>query len=303
MSDDWLWDRSGPPDAEIERLEQTLAPLRYRHRAPTPAFQPAPKRVWVAAAVMVAAAAALIVATAIPRPVDTPWQIAGAKVHQGEVLRTGAAGIRLEASAVGQVDIAPNSELRAVVGRRLSLKHGQLHAYIWAPPGQFVVDTPSARATDLGCEYTLNVDSAGDGLLKVSMGWVAFSVNGRESFIPAQAQCRTRKKHGPGLPYYEDASPALRDSVEAFDRGDRSALRTILASARERDGLTVWHLLTRTSGDDRGAVYDRLAELVPMLPGSSREAVVRGEPDAIDRCWDALGLENTDWWRRWERRW
>ena len=36
MSDDWLWDRSGPPDAEIERLEQTLAPLRYRHLGPPP---------------------------------------------------------------------------------------------------------------------------------------------------------------------------------------------------------------------------------------------------------------------------
>src|SRR5689334_23005587 len=245
MSDDWLWDRSGPPDAEIERLEQTLAPLRYRHRAPTPAFQPAPKRVWVAAAVMVAAAAALIVATAIPRPVDTPWQIAGAKVHQGEVLRTGAAGIRLEASAVGQVDIAPNSELRAVVGRRLSLKHGQLHAYIWAPPGQFVVDTPSARATDLGCEYTLNVDSAGDGLLQVSMGWVAFSLDGRESFIPAGAECRTRRHRGPGIPYYSDAPDALRSAVSAFERGDRTAVAPLLAAARDRDGLTLWHLLTR----------------------------------------------------------
>ncbi len=33
MNEDYLWDRSGPPDPEIERLERTLAPLRYRHRA------------------------------------------------------------------------------------------------------------------------------------------------------------------------------------------------------------------------------------------------------------------------------
>ena len=29
MNEKYLWDRSGPPDPEIERLEQLLAPLRY----------------------------------------------------------------------------------------------------------------------------------------------------------------------------------------------------------------------------------------------------------------------------------
>ena len=165
------------------------------------------------------------------------------------------------------------------------------------------MDTPSARAIDLGCEYTLNVDLAGDGLLKVSMGWVAFALNGRESFIPAGAECRTRKHDGPGIPYYEDAPVALQSAVAAFDRGDSAAVAPILAAARDRDGLTLWHLLTRVDVDQRGAVYDRLAELVPMLPGASREGVVRGEAEAIDRCWDALGLENTSWWRGWERKW
>jgi len=32
MSDEYLWDRSGPVDPEIEELEQTLSSLRYRNR-------------------------------------------------------------------------------------------------------------------------------------------------------------------------------------------------------------------------------------------------------------------------------
>ena len=40
MNDDYLWDRSGPPDLEVARLEQRLAPLRYRHRAPRPSRVP-----------------------------------------------------------------------------------------------------------------------------------------------------------------------------------------------------------------------------------------------------------------------
>jgi hypothetical protein len=297
MNEDWLWDRSGPPDPEIERLENTLSPLRYRHRA-----MPPRRRAWPLAVALVAAAAALVI-WSVPTASETQWQIAGAKVRRGQVLRTGSDAIRMEAEAVGRVDLAPNSELRAATDKRLTLAHGQLHAFIWARPTEFVVDTPSARAIDLGCEYTLNVDPAGDGLLKVSMGWVAFALNGRESFIPAGAECRTRKHEGPGIPYYEDAPDVLRTSVAAFDRGDRAAVSPILAAARDRDGLTLWHLLTRVEDEQRGAVYDRLAELVPMLPGASREGVVRGDAAAIDRCWDALGLENTSWWRGWERKW
>ena len=213
MNDDYLWDRSGPPDAEIERLERTLAPLRL-------GAKPAPRRqlarvasgraLWrLAAAAAVVVAAIGVARMSAPRAQDTDWQIAGMSVRRGQVLRTGGAGVQLEAEAVGRVDVAPGSELLAAGGKRLELRRGELHAFIWAPAREFVVDTPSARAVDLGCQYTLNVDQRGEGLLRVSMGWVAFESRGRESFIPAGAQCRTAPR-GPGIPSYEDASAALQ---------------------------------------------------------------------------------------------
>jgi hypothetical protein len=300
MKEDWLWDRSGPPDPEIEKLERTLAPLRYRPRAPRPA------RTWWAAAgaaaAVIAAAAGLTVSSAPDSP-ETAWQVAGARVHQGQLLRTGNEAVRLEAEAVGRVDLAPNSLLRAASEKRLSLERGELHAFIWARPREFVVDTPSARAVDLGCEYTLSVDASGDGLLRVALGWVAFAVDGHESFIPADAECHTSRRGGPGIPYYQDAPAGLRSSLASFERGDSGALPAILRQARSRDGLTLWHLLTRAGGADRAAVYARLAELIPLPAGVTRNAVLRGDAAAIDECWNALGLENTGWWRGWERRW
>jgi hypothetical protein len=50
-------------------------------------------------------------------------------------------------------------------------------------------------------------------------------------------------------------------------------------------------------------VFDRFAELVALPRGVRREDVLRRDPRAIDLCWDALNLENTQWWRGWERRW
>src|SRR5262249_23471792 len=107
MNEDYLWDRSGPPDPEIERLEQTLAPLRYRHREGC--GEPPKSSRWKWA---LAAAAAIVLAVGVvqfAKPgTPTSWQLAGNNVRRGEVVRTGASGVELEADAVGRIDLAPN---------------------------------------------------------------------------------------------------------------------------------------------------------------------------------------------------
>ena len=79
---------------------------------------------------------------------------------------------RVDVSTIGQVTIDPNSRMTLVETRdahhQLALERGTLHATISAPPGQFIVDTPSARATDLGCAYTLHVDEDGSGIIGVT---------------------------------------------------------------------------------------------------------------------------------------
>lgn len=135
------------------------------------------------------------------------------------------------------------------------------------------------------------------------MGWVAFEYYGRESFIPAGAECVTRPRSGPGIPYYEDAPEPLRRALFAFENGERSALPAVLSQARSRDALTLWHLLTRAAASERGVVFDRFARLILLPPGVKRSAVVAGDAHSIDLCWNALNLQDTSWWRGWERPW
>ena len=308
MREDYLWDRSGPPDPEIEQLERTLAPLRLgarplaeRHAA---AVIPTPRAYWrMAAAAAVVVAAVGVARFATPNAEPTAWQIAGVNVQRGQVVRTGVAPVQMDSDAVGRVDIAAGSEVLAAGGKRLQLRRGELSAFIWAPAREFVVDTPSARAVDLGCQYTLNVDERGDGTLRVLMGWVAFESGGKEAFIPAGAECRTKKKSGPGIPWFAESSPAFRADLAAWESGQTGALDAVLRDAGPKDGLSLWHVMTRVSREDRGRVFDRLAQLVTLPAEATRESVVRGDARSVDLCWNALGLENTGWWRGWERRW
>ena len=303
MSDRYLWDGGGRPDPEVERLERLLA----RYRCPR---RPAPVRLPRRAFAAVAAAASIAAALLILHAPPSHWELRmeGARARSlvpGETVATRTGQAEIESGRVGRLRLEPESRLRMVVSRadqeRFSLERGAMHAFIWAPPSRFVVDTPSATTIDLGCEYELRVMDDGSGLLTVLHGWVAFQAGSVESFIPAGAVCRTEPRRGPGLPCYEDAPAAFRTAVAAFDasRG-REGLDALLAGARPRDALTLWHLLVRTSGPDRERVARRFGELVPEARPA---ALARADRAALEAAWNALGLGDTEWWRTWKQKW
>jgi hypothetical protein len=234
----------------------------------------------------------------------------GARLGPGERLITGADGrARLRLPLVGELELAPESELTLLRSRvhaqRFRLERGTLGARVWAAPGVFQVDTPAVRAIDLGCAYELEVDRRGAGRLAVTSGWVALVDNGRESFVPAGAWAAFDHR-GPGIPLWRDAPPALERAVarlEAAAAGEprRPSIEAALAASRERDALTLWHLLARAAAEERGPIADRLAEIVPPPPEAPREAILAGDRAALDAWWGALELGSTSWWRLWRQ--
>jgi hypothetical protein len=346
LRNDYLWDGSGEPDAEVVKLEGVLGKFRHAGRVPDwpedfVAGRESKKalrgrRLWFQFAAV--AASALLVASvwmglrlrSEPVATGVGWgvqQVAGtprvgakairgagekSTLRIGQTLETdGESRASITVSKVGQVDIDPQTRLRLAESRssrtRMELERGTIHAMIWAPPGEFLVDTPSALAVDLGCAYTLQVDDSGAGILRTRMGWVGFRLNGREAFIPAGAVGETRPGIGPGTPYFEDASAEFRMALRQFDfaklsEEERSAQLTIvLEEARKEDALTLWHLLSRARVADRGSVFDRLNALVVAPGGVTREGIERGEHAMLDAWWNELGFDDIGVWRKWEK--
>jgi hypothetical protein len=204
-----------------------------------------------------------------------------AKLAVGDYLETdGLSSARIEVASIGNVEIAPNSRVRLIGTsdreHRLSLERGGIHAKIAAPPRLFIVETPSAMAVDLGCEYTLEVDKAGNSKLKVLTGFVALEQDGRESIVPAGAACMTMKGKGLGTPFSAEVTPEFERALRSFDfeNGGSRAVREIIDRAEFYDMITLWHLLSRVSRRDRPVVYDTLARLVSPPVGVTREGVL-----------------------------
>lgn len=272
------------PDAIWKSIEAQLdAPVR----------QPVQNWRWGVAAVLMAGIAVVWFAARLPRAAWDVVHVAGSKetpgrVAEGEWLETGADGrARIAVGSIGVVELEPDTRVRLVVAspqeHRLELGRGEIAATITAPPRLFFVNTPAAVAVDLGCAYRMKSDEAGNGLLRVTSGWVALERSGGEALVPAGASCRIDARRGPGTPYFEDAPEALRTALERFD-ADRSGLDAVLAAVRVRDTLSLWHVLSRTSGVDRERVFDRMTALTPLPQGVTRENALRLDPDTL-RHW------------------
>jgi len=299
MSDDYLWDASGPPDPEVAALEEALAPLRFQ--APPPALRPGrgrPPTPWL---LLAAGLLLAISAGALHLRPSEPWAVEGlagrSELAAGEWLETGDSAALIQVADIGTMEVAPDSRLQLVTtGRsehRLALERGRVDAFVVAPPRLLIVETPAAEAVDLGCAYSLEVEDDGSSLLEVRLGQVALEAPGREVFVPAGASARAWPGRGPGAPVFSDASIRLRQAADGLDRGAvgaEAALVEVLGDARLKDTLTLWHLLPRLGAGARAAAVERIFALDTGLArvGVDRGAVRTLSPGALEALREEL---------------
>ena len=295
---DYLWDKTGEPDAEVQALEERLRPLG--RLPPPPQWSGRRGRRWRWLGLAAAAALALALGASLlrTRPATRPghgWELAwleGASwsdarvvraetLAEGEWIETREARARLavgrEGDEIGQVRLEPGTRIGLVDPgdrrHRLSLARGVIHATIWAPAWRLRRRHALGRRGRHGLPlHARGGRGAAPGCCASSPAGSASSTAGSSRSCPAGALCATRKGVGPGTPFFESATPGLRSGA----RGDRlrpaggsRRARPWSASSpkpRARDALSLWHLLSRTAGEERGRVYDRLHALVPAPP-------------------------------------
>lgn len=257
---------------------------------------------------LAAAVAALLVARSSTRPTGV-WEVSrlAGLPRVGQAPLAGVGSLRvgetlvtddssravIQVGDIGHVEVKPGSRLRLLganaTDHRLALDLGEIYARVSAPPRLFFVETPAGIAIDLGCAYTLRVDAAGKGFLEVTSGAVEFEWAGRRAIVPLTFRIEIRPGFGPGVPVVAGASDAFRGALAALEfAGDQTALPRVLDLARPDDAISLWHLLARTTGAARVAVYERLAELVPPPASVARDAVLAVDPRALDTYWNWL---------------
>lgn len=338
MDNHYLWDRSGPVDPEVARLEGLLrgyvhreTPRRLRAASIAEPVRHARRRRW---RVALAAAAMLAVCALGARAwfqqrlhwdAGEPWQVLA---QQGDVridgrrqqarvlaldgtLETGANAVtRLRAAGIGEVAVGEGSRVRLVETRtgrhRVQLEQGSLWARVWAPPGQFGVGVAGAEVLDLGCEFLLKVNADGNGSLSVFSGWVQVDNLRREVLVPQGTRVRVNGDGAAGTPHAFSANPAFVAALEAIDArngavdADGEEVHRLIAESRQQDAISLLVLLRDYPPLAEGPMFERLAQLLPTKTPVTREAWHADRMAVLNIWWDALPYPRVKrWWTQW----
>src|SRR5206468_1765553 len=269
MKDDYLWDPSGTPDADIQRLERLLGRLRTTRPAPPisdtvrrtntvrlkadstydadttydKATTPVGWRTVRFLAPSLAAAAAIIVMVALT------WKSTG----------TGASWSVASLSGTPRIGAGTlTGEGRLAVGQTL--------------------------VTDATSQARLHVSTIGE---------VTVDPDTRVRLVETR-DGRHRLALDPGTPRYDDGAEALLNALDELDYGGDTARRAaalrFVLDHPDTSAVTLWHLVPRVGEADRGAVVDALADQLAMPRGVTREAILRLDRAALDAWWNELGL-------------
>ncbi len=298
---DYLWDGSGSPDPEIQRLEQLMRPLR--HDAPLKLVPPKRRRPrWIVGGAVAVAAAAAIAIVWLARP-DKPCsggegmvftgtgelscgdgRVASGVLPIGSTIDTGTHEADLQIATIGVAHLGPDTRVRldatSRAGHNLFLERGSMHARVTAPPRLFAITTPSTAVTDLGCEYEIHVDARGAGEIRVLSGKVELAADAHGVIVvaPAGTHATIRPGRHPSIPIANGASDALAAAVAAYDRGEATAIAAVIAAATESDAITIANLAVLEPANL--AVQRRLGEIAPNRAWSAA-AVAPVATDAL----------------------
>jgi len=318
VNEPYLWEKSGDPDPELQQLENILAPLRMRDQSPDFAalqrasFMNKLRPDFGTAFAAVATIALAIWLVSFLRPTSAAWeasattgepQLGGKPLQRGRFapgswLVTGPdSTAQIQSAKIGEIEVGADTQvsLKESTPQRqlLAMRYGNLHARVFSPPGLFIVDTPSARAIDLGCEYTLKIDKDGHGELRVLSGWVSLN-GGSQSLVPAGAMARVATGGVLSPPYFSDATPAFQQAAADFAflaagaAPKHAALETLVHDARQRDAFTLLNLFSRASESERLEVFDKLNQLVPAPAGITRESARNWQVNTMNDWWPAV---------------
>lgn len=215
----------------------------------------------------------------------------------GEWLETGNDNrAKINVALIGEIEVESNSRLQLLNSeeneKRINLNKGKINATIWAPPRVFIVETPSTTAIDLGCVYTLEVLKDSSTILEVISGWVALTENGNDVIVPSGAVCKSIKNKGNGTPYFKDASELFISNLFNYDfeNQDIEILKAIISESRDKDALSLWHLILKSDNKERELIVNRLIEIEPLPYGVTINGVLEGNRAMLDKWWEYLGF-------------
>ncbi|MGE5796512.1 MAG: anti-sigma factor family protein [Ignavibacteria bacterium] len=235
---------------------------------------------------------------------NVPWQLngvqgqfkvngkllAGGELNNDDILETFSNSAVIMIPEMGQVSLNPWGKIQKKGSYNLLLSKGDLTAENKNAEESFTsqVFNSEIKCAGAGVAYKLKINNDNTADLTVSDGRAIVTGNKLESVVTPGFICRIREK-GPEIPLSLNSSEDTKKAFELLSYyNDQDALNKVLNQSGLADEISLWHLLKRITGDNRGAVFNKLYSLYSPPKGVDQESILRLKEEALNKWFNQI---------------
>ena len=182
-------------------------------------------------------------------------------------------------SGIGEIEIGPNTIFkRTNETESCGFEKGQIIARLINRDDLFTVKIPGTDIKDYKPGNTYSLKKLDDGRYKLDVikGWMEAKSKHNRSIIPQNYFLYITESGGCGLPCPQDATPEIKNMISEYSlQGNaESVLGSFINLADKSEAISLWNLLPRLNPLIRGAVFDKMNELIGIPKSVTKNGTI-----------------------------
>ncbi|HVO73316.1 MAG TPA: zf-HC2 domain-containing protein [Ignavibacteriaceae bacterium] len=210
--------------------------------------------------------------------------LAGGELNEDDALETFSNSAVIIVPEGGSVNLNPWSKIQRKEENVLLLLKGGFTSESRGSKESFRAQVFGSEIKCKGAsvEYKTEFNNDKSAELSVFKGKVIITGSSLESIVIPGFICSITEK-GPGIPVNTKSSNEVKKAFEILSfYKDQDSFNKILNEGGLEDGVSLWHLLKRINGDNRGALFNKLYSLYVPPKGVDQESILRLKDDALN---------------------
>jgi RNA polymerase sigma-70 factor (ECF subfamily) len=225
------------------------------------------------------------------KPISSVGELSSGDIIRTDNLSSATIGI----TKVGKININGSTTFKRLKDSFSGqLVEGGVNIIEYGNEEALSVEVPEATIKNLDqkANYSVQVDKRGNSIVRLEAGRLRVLSDKYIIVFPKHYSIRILKGGGVGAPYYSDSESDISHLLEEylFNGKKGITLNKIIKLSTRKEAITLWNLLHRVKPKHKGAVYDKLYELVPHPDSITKNDILNLDQDPL-RIW----LEEIEW--------
>lgn len=189
------------------------------------------------------------------------------------------------------MEVYSNSKLILLKAKKnnnvVQLDFGKIKVYSTSLIPYFFVNVNNTTIEFWGGSFITEADENSNTRIIVESGIIELENNSGNCLVDEGYMCELKKNYRIGTPYRINAPDSLKEEIEKFDykNGGDDSIERIIKYSKAEDALTLLYLIPHVSINQRGNLFQKIANYFPPPSNVTYEGIIKLNKDMLKSWW------------------